>query len=131
IGHIPEDRLRTAVAPGLGVAHNAALREYRREPIRRGLWLRSGRMKALADDIIAKARVASAGPATPFRNLSGGNQQRIVVTRETRISRLALVATYPTRGLDVGAVHGLQQAMLDLRAEGVGIVLISEDLDEI
>lgn len=131
IGHIPEDRLKTAIAPTLDIIRNAAMREYNRSPIRRGSWLNPPAMKRLAKDIIGAARIVAANPAKLVGDLSGGNQQRLVVCREMRIATRALIAAYPTRGLDIGAAQAMQQYLLDLRAAGVGIVLISEDLDEI
>ena len=131
IGHIPEDRLKTSIAPTLDISRNAAMREYNRGPICRGPWLNPPAMRRLAKDIIAAAKIVAASPSKPIGDLSGGNQQRLVVCREMRIATRALIAAYPTRGLDIGAAQAMQQYLLDLRAAGVGIVLISEDLDEI
>ena len=131
IGHIPEDRLKSAVAPTLAISPNSAIREYDRPPIQFGSWLNPKQMRVLAQQIISAAKVKAAQPSTPFRNLSGGNQQRLVVTREARIASSVLIATYPTRGLDVGAVGDLQELLIGLRERGVGVVLISEELEEL
>ena len=131
IGHIPEDRLRTALAADLSLAENAVLREYRRPPVSRGIGFSPARARALARRIIDDAGVNRRDPSVPARNLSGGNQQRLVAQRETRIATRVLVAAYPTRGLDIGAVAVLHAAMHRLRAQGLGVVLISEEIEEL
>jgi simple sugar transport system ATP-binding protein len=67
----------------------------------------------------------------PVRNLSGGNQQRLVARREMRIASSALVAAYPCRGLDVGAINAMMSYFTELRDAGVGVVFVSEELDEL
>ena len=131
IGHIPEDRLRTALAADLSLRENAVLREYRRRPGSRGPVPGAARTGALARRIIAAAGVVCRDPSMPVRNLSGGNQQRLVAERERRIARRALVAAYPIRGLDVGAAAVLHAGLHRLASEGAGVVLISEELDEL
>ena len=131
IGHIPEDRLRTALAADLSLTENAVLREYARPPVSRGWRFSPSGARALARRIIDEAALDRRDPDLPARNLSGGNQQRLVARRETRIVTRVLVAAYPTRGLDIGAVAALHAAMHRLRARGLGVVLISEELDEL
>ncbi len=67
----------------------------------------------------------------PIRNLSGGNQQRLVARREMRIATRVLIAAYPSRGLDVGAINTMLQYFVELRDSGVAVVLISEELEEL
>jgi ABC-type uncharacterized transport system ATPase subunit len=81
--------------------------------------------------IIDDARLDRRDPSLPARNLSGGNQQRLVAQREARIADRVLVAAYPTRGLDIGAVASLHAAMHRLCARGIGVVLISEEIEEL
>ncbi|WP_239478798.1 ABC transporter ATP-binding protein [Lichenicola cladoniae] len=131
IGHIPEDRLKTALAADLSLAENAVLREYARPPVSHGIAFRPGRARILARRIIDDAELDRRDPDMPVRNLSGGNQQRLVAQRETRIASRVLVAAYPTRGLDIGAVATLHAAMHRLSAQGVGVVLISEEIEEL
>jgi len=131
IGHIPEDRLRSGLAPSLSVTDNAVLREYGREPVTRGALFRPAAATTLARAIAAAAQVAVPDFAMPVRNLSGGNQQRLVARREMRIATRVLVAAYPSRGLDVGAAGTVLRQLIELRDSGVAVVLISEDLDEL
>jgi simple sugar transport system ATP-binding protein len=67
----------------------------------------------------------------PVGNLSGGNQQRLVARREMRIARRLLVAAYPSRGLDVGAINSMLRYLVELRDAGVAVVLFSEELEEL
>ncbi len=131
IGHIPEDRLRTGLAADLTLAENAVLRAYRRRPLARGPFLGPSRARALARRIIDAAALDRRDPSLPARLLSGGNQQRLVAEREAGIASLALVAAYPTRGLDIGAVAALHATLHRLRAQGAAVVLISEEIEEL
>ncbi len=131
VGHIPEDRLASGLAPTLSVADNAVLREYFVEPVGWKGWFRPGAAKALARVIAAAASVAVPDFAMPARNLSGGNQQRLVARREMRIASKVLVAAYPSRGLDVGAINTMMNYFVELRDAGVAVVLISEELEEL
>ena len=131
IGHVPEDRLRSALAPSLGVAENAVLREYRTKPIGGVLAYSAAAARRFAETLAKAADVRLASATAPIRGLSGGNQQRLVLAREARIARSVLVASYPARGLDIGAIAAMRERLAATRDAGVAVVLISEDLDEI
>ena len=89
VGHIPEDRLHSGLAPALSVTDNAVMREYKKPPVSVGSWFRPRAATALAETIAAAASVAVPDFAMPVRNLSGGNQQRLVARREMRIAGTA------------------------------------------
>nr|WP_249792653.1 ABC transporter ATP-binding protein [Bradyrhizobium sp. BRP22] len=131
VGHIPEDRLRSGLAPALSVTDNAVIREYDRPPVSLGPWYRPRAAAALARKIAEAASVMVPNYSMPIRNLSGGNQQRFVARREMRIATKLLVAAYPSRGLDVGAINTMMRYFVELRDAGVGIVVISEELEEL
>jgi simple sugar transport system ATP-binding protein len=131
IGHVPEDRLRSGLAPSMSVADNAVLREYRRPPLAWGSFFSLSAAAALARRIVTDASVLVPNMRMPVRNLSGGNQQRLVARREMRIARIALVAAYPTRGLDVGAIEMMLRYLIEMRDAGVGVLLVSEELEEL
>jgi simple sugar transport system ATP-binding protein len=131
IGHIPEDRLRSGLAPAMAVADNSVLREYRVPPIKAGGFFSPRAAATLAKSIVNAAQVLVPNMGMPVRNLSGGNQQRLVARREMRIATSALVAAYPTRGLDIGAIETMQRYIIEMRDAGVGVLLISEELDEL
>lgn len=131
IGHIPEDRLRAGLAPSLSITDNAVLREYGGPPVGGFGLFRPWAAGRLARAIAAAAEVAVPSFEMPARNLSGGNQQRLVARRETRIAERVLVAAYPSRGLDVGAIETLLALIARLRDEGKAVLLFSEELSEL
>ncbi|SEP22586.1 nucleoside ABC transporter ATP-binding protein [Salinihabitans flavidus] len=131
VGHIPEDRIRSGLAPSLSITDNAVLREYNSGALGLGPFFNPRAADALARGISKDAGVVIPDFRMPVRNLSGGNQQRLVARREMRIARRLLVAAYPSRGLDIGAIETMHGYLGDLRDQGVAVVVISEDLDEL
>ena len=131
VGHIPEDRLKSGFAGDLPVSSNAVLRAYKQEPISKGLWYHDKEAISLAEEMVADAEVSTPDVHVPLRNLSGGNQQRLIAKRECMIADQLLVAVYPMRGLDVGAVERLRGMIMERRNSGAAVVLVSEELDEL
>jgi simple sugar transport system ATP-binding protein len=131
VAHVPEDRLHTGVAPSLSIASNVVLKSYRGAEISRGPFLRLRRIRDRAVDLISRYDVKTPGPATPARQLSGGNLQKVVLGREFAGHPKVLVAAAPTRGLDVGAIEAVHAYLREAAAAGVAILLVSEDLDEV
>ena len=131
IAYVPEDRLGTGVSPSLSIASNLVLKSYRDRSASRGPLLRLRHIRENAVAMIRHYRIAAPGPAAPARLLSGGNLQKVVLAREFSGEPRVLVAAAPTRGLDVGAIETVHAYVRDAAAEGVAVLLISEDLDEI
>jgi ABC-type uncharacterized transport system ATPase subunit len=131
IGHIPEDRLHTGVAPSLSVASNVVLKSYRDDPHSRGPMLMLRVIGERARSLIREFDVHTPGPSTPARQLSGGNLQKVVIGRELTGTPRVLIAAAPTRGLDVGAIENVQNYLRDAATRDVAVLLISEDLDEV
>jgi ABC-type uncharacterized transport system ATPase subunit len=131
LGHVPEDRMHTGLAPSLSIAENLVLRTYRRAPIARPPFLRRRRIREHAESVIERSDIRAPGPATPARMLSGGNAQKVILAREFAGSPRALVVAAPTRGLDVGATESVRGLLVDAARDGAGVLLISEDLDEL
>jgi len=131
IAYVPEDRLGTGVAPGLSVASNVVLKSYREAPASSGPFLRLGRIRELAENVIRGYDVRTSGPDVPAWQLSGGNLQKVVLAREFSGEPAVLVAASPTRGLDVSGIQTVHDYLRDAARRGVGVLLISEDLDEI
>ena len=131
IGHIPEDRLHSGLAPAMSITNNAVMREYGAPPVSSGGLFNPRAALALAKKIAGAADVAVPDFGMPVRNLSGGNQQRLVARREMRVAGKVLVAAYPSRGLDVGAINTMLRYIVELRDAGAGVVLISEELEEL
>jgi ABC-type uncharacterized transport system ATPase subunit len=131
VAYIPEDRMDTGVSPSLSIAENLVLKSHRRPPISNHGVLRHDRIMRNARDLIKRFAISAPGPDTPARLLSGGNVQKVVLARELSSSPEVIVAANPTRGLDVGATEAVRSLLLEAAGKGVGILLISEDLDEI
>ena len=131
VAYVPEDRLGTGLAPSISIASNLALKSYRESPASTGPLLRLRRIRERALELIHRYRIAAPGPAAPVRLLSGGNLQKVVLAREFSSRPKVLVAASPTRGLDVGAIESVHTYLHEAAAAGVGVLLISEDLDEI
>ena len=129
LGYVPDDRLGDGVAPGLSVERNLALGLFRqRKPPfllpRRALTRR-------AAELVAEHDVRLRSVAQPAGELSGGNVQKLILAREMEARPRLLVAAQPTRGLDPGAAQAVHDRVRRLAAGGCGVLLLSEDLEEI
>jgi general nucleoside transport system ATP-binding protein len=131
IAHVPEDRLGTGVAPSLTIAENSVLKTYRQPPVSRGPLLAWRAIRVFAVDLIERYRVQAPGAGARVRELSGGNLQKLVLGREFSGEPRVVIAASPTRGLDVGAIETVHAYLRQAAGGGVGILLLSEDLDEI
>jgi simple sugar transport system ATP-binding protein len=131
IAHIPADRTGVGSAPNLGCDDNLIMRSYREAPISKGWSLNLAEIKRQATDLIARFDVKTPGLRTPVRLLSGGNLQKLILARELSREPKAIVAVYPTRGLDVGAIETVHRRLIAERDRGAAILLISEELDEL
>jgi general nucleoside transport system ATP-binding protein len=131
VGLIPEDRLHNGVAPDMTLAENVAAAHYHREPLSKNGWLRVAATRAMAREAIQDYAVVAQSELATMRSLSGGNMQKLVLARELAEQPRFLVASQPTRGVDLGAAQFLRQRLVALRDKGSAILLISADLDEI
>ncbi|MFC7139070.1 ABC transporter ATP-binding protein [Halosimplex aquaticum] len=133
VSYVPEDRHEYGCAPDLSVMHNAALKEFRGERFDDGPFLDYDELRSYAREVVDEFDVRGVHDVEEVAagDLSGGNLQKLILGRELARDPDLLVAHQPTRGVDVGAIEFLRDALLDQRAEGTGTVLISEDLDEL
>ena len=131
VAHIPEDRTHVGTAPNLSITDNVIMKKYREPPIARGTSLDRGAAQEMAQGLKSEYTILAPNVETPARNLSGGNLQRVILARELSSEPSLLIAMQPTRGLDVGAIEGVQQLLLEQREQGAAILLISEELEEI
>ena len=130
VGIVPEDRHAIACISSMSLAENMYLN--RLDGFRRFGLLRRGQMEREAATLMTQFDVRADGPRTPFSSLSGGNQQKAVLARELTTERLLfLLAAQPTRGLDVGAVEAVYKSIRKTCEAGVGVLLISSELDEL
>ncbi len=131
IGHIPEDRLNGGVATTMTIAENCVALDYFAPPIARLGVMGSVAMRQRARALIERFKVRARDEHIQIGTLSGGNIQKIVVGRELWAQPRFLVASQPTRGVDIGAAQSLRQTIVELRDSGASVLLLSADLDEI
>ena len=131
VGVVPEDRHAVGCITGMSLAENLFV--HRLQPFRRWGWLLDrGAMRSAALAMMEQFDVRAAGPDIAFGSLSGGNQQKAVLGRELATENLSfLLAAQPTRGLDVGAVEAVYGQIRAAAERGVGVLLISSELDEL
>ena len=127
---VPEDRLGRGAVPALPLTDNALLTAHRNAMVRFGL-VRPAQINAFAERCVGDFDVRCAGVHAEAKSLSGGNLQKFIVGREMLQTPKLLIAAQPTWGVDVGAATAIRQALIDLRNEGVAILLISEELEEL
>jgi len=131
VAYVPEDRKEVGSAPNLSITNNLILKSYRQPPIGKGMAVDHIAARSHAIELQAEYNILAPSVETPVRFLSGGNLQRCILAREMSAGPRLMIAMQPTRGLDVGAIEGVQRLLLDLRQSGTGILLVSEELDEI
>ncbi|MBN1640660.1 MAG: ABC transporter ATP-binding protein [Anaerolineae bacterium] len=131
VSHVPEDRTEVGSAPNLSLTDNLIMKHYRKPPIAQGWAISQTEARAWATDLKDEYEIVAPSIETPARLLSGGNLQRLILAREIAAGPRLFVAVQPTRGLDVGAIEGVQRLLLAQRDAGAAILLISEELDEL
>ncbi len=131
VSHVPEDRQKNGMVSAFPIKDNIVLQTYYVEPFSRGILADDRAIEGQASALVSKFDVRTPGIQVPIGKLSGGNQQKVIVAREfSRESRL-VIAAQPTRGLDVGSIEFIHRQIVMMRDRGVGVLLISAELDEI
>ena len=130
LAFIPEDRLKTGISPSLPIHGNLALKAYRFPPMSRGPILNGKAIRQNAEELVSRYGIKTPSIDTPTRVLSGGNVQKVLLAREIGSHPHVLIASTPTRGLDVGAIETVRALLMDAARGGTGVMLITEDLDE-
>jgi simple sugar transport system ATP-binding protein len=131
LGLIPADRHRMGAILELSVADNLVLSDYDRPPYAQGLLRRFQAVWQHAVEVIRAFDVRTEGPGQPLGSLSGGNQQKAVVARELDRQPRVLVASQPTRGVDVGSIEFIHRQIVERRDAGLAVLLVSSELDEV
>lgn len=132
IARIPEDRHSHGVVSEMTLWENLQLDEPGKQPAwRNGIWLDRSKAKAHARELIESFDIRCNGSGQPAGLLSGGNMQKLILARNLSRNPQIIIANQPTRGLDEGAIATVHQLLLDARDQGAGILLISEDLEEL
>src|SRR5688500_12103388 len=128
VAHIPEDRLGTGLISSLNLEDNVILKNYRKSPIARGPFIDGKATASFADRLVQEYSVTAPGRSHKTGLLSGGNQQKLLLARELSGQPRLIVAVHPTRGVDIGATELIHSLLLEQRARGAAVLLISEDL---
>ena len=131
VAHVPEDRQRAGLVGAFTVAKNMVLNEYYNEPFSHGILVDEDEINSHTEVLVNRFDVRPPIINNPVRGLSGGNQQKVIVARELTGDVKVLVASQPTRGLDVGSIEFIHKQIIRIRDEGAGIILVSSELDEI
>jgi len=113
------------------VADNLALNTYYLPPFARGIVIQRDAIEQQARELVEQFDVRTPGTDVPVETLSGGNQQKVIVAREFSRPVRLLIASQPTRGLDVGSIEYIHQRIVQKRDQGAGVLLVSPELDEI
>ncbi len=129
--HIPEDRHEHGMLSGYPVADNLILNSYYRFPFARGVAMDNQAIEDNALRVVHEFDIRTPSIYTPAGSLSGGNQQKMVVGRELSRPIKLLIASQPTRGLDVGSIEFIHNRLVQARDDGVAVLLVSAELDEI
>ena len=131
VAHIPEDRMRDGLIGGMTVAENYILNAYHREPYSSNGRLHARAVAAGADQGVRDFDIRTPSIDTMASSLSGGNQQKVVVAREFYRPLKLVVASQPTRGLDVGSIEYIHRRIVEQRDAGAAILIVSTELDEV
>lgn len=130
-GYIPQDRQQHGLAMGLSISDNMLLAGLDRKELGWGPFLKPKAVKAWTDRLVEEYEIKVGSTNDPVRSLSGGNQQKVVVSRVLSGKPQVVVAVNPTRGLDLKATAYVHQALRDAATGGAAVLLISTDLDEL
>jgi general nucleoside transport system ATP-binding protein len=132
ISYIPEERMIDGVVKDFTVAENLILQDHWRSPFTKMKFMMNfSAIRSACRDAIKRYEIKTPSTETPIKSLSGGNIQKLVLARELSRNPHILIAAQPTRGVDIGATEYIHCRLLEERAKGTAILLISEDLDEI
>ena len=131
VAYVPEDRREDGLVGSFSVTENLILDTYDQKPFASGISLRLPEIARNAAERIAEFDVRTGSAAAPVGTLSGGNQQKVILARELGREHKVLIASQPTRGLDVGSIEFVHRRIVEQRDHGVAVVIVSSELDEI
>lgn len=131
MSYIPADRRNQGLVMEFSVAENTILETHYQRPFTKGISLQKKVIDNFARQLIREYDVRTPNVGVPIKNLSGGNQQKVIIGREFSKKTRFLMVMQPTWGLDVGAIEYVHQRLLEARKKGIAILLISTDLEEV
>ncbi|HXB46576.1 MAG TPA: ABC transporter ATP-binding protein [Streptosporangiaceae bacterium] len=131
IGYVPEDRQEDGLVGAFPVSDNLVLDVYDRPPYAAGIVMKPDEVRKAAARLVDEYDVRTSSVLTAAGTLSGGNQQKVVVARELSRPNKLLLASQPTRGLDVGSIEFVHSEIVKQRDRGIAVIIVSSELDEI
>ncbi len=131
VSHIPEDRQESGLVLGFTVAENMVLDSYYEDPFSRGLFMDWDDVNETAARLVEQYDVRTPGIHVPVSTLSGGNQQKVIVAREFDREVRLVIASQPTRGIDVGSIEYIHTQIVAMRDAGAAVLVVSSELDEV
>ncbi|MCB0154106.1 MAG: ATP-binding cassette domain-containing protein, partial [Anaerolineae bacterium] len=131
VAHVPEDRQRDGLVLAYPLTDNVVLNTYYQKPFAHGLMVDEAAVRAQTEKLIKEFDVRTPSSTVPAATLSGGNQQKVIVAREFSRPIKLLIASQPTRGLDVGSIEYIHGRIIEKRDQGTAVLVVSTELDEI
>jgi simple sugar transport system ATP-binding protein len=131
VAHVPEDRQRDGLVLSFDLVENLVLDSYYDEPYSRGIVMDWDEAKRHAEELIQQYDIRTPSAQISASSLSGGNQQKLIVAREFARDTKLIVASQPTRGIDVGSIEYIHQRIVEERDEGAAVLIVSSELDEV
>ena len=131
LAYIPEDRMQDGIAATASIQDNAISTYYRKPEYSGKVFMKGKNIRKIAQELIQKFQVKTNSEKQRINSLSGGNIQKVVVAREWQTSPKCMIASQPTRGIDIGSANYIHHQLIDMRNNGAAILLISADLNEV
>jgi simple sugar transport system ATP-binding protein len=131
VAHVPEDRQRSGLVLPFTVTENLVLDSYYAAPISRGVQMDWGAAREQAERLVGEYDVRTSGIDALVSTLSGGNQQKVIVAREFERDITLVIASQPTRGIDVGSIEYIHSRIVEKRDAGAAVLIVSSELDEV
>jgi simple sugar transport system ATP-binding protein len=131
VAHVPEDRQRDGLVLSFDLVENLVLDSYYDRPYSRGVVMDWEEARRHADELIGQYDIRTPSATVTAGSLSGGNQQKLIVAREFSRDVKLVIASQPTRGIDVGSIEYIHQRIVEERDEGAAILIVSSELDEV
>ncbi len=131
VAHVPEDRQRSGLVLPFTVTENIVLDSYYEDPISKGIQMDWSAARERAERLVEEYDVRTPGTEVLVSTLSGGNQQKVIVAREFDRDVRLVIASQPTRGIDVGSIEYIHSRIVEERDQGAAVLIVSSELDEI
>jgi len=131
VAHVPEDRIKDGLVATFSVAENLVLNTYDNAPFARGPVMDPGAVRSSAVERAKEFDIRAPSVDVQVSTLSGGNQQKVIIARELSRPIRLLIASQPTRGLDVGSIEYVHRRIVEARDEGDAVLIVSSELDEV